>query len=328
MWRTLAPNDKVLHYDNYLHAHISKDHAVFDRCFDPEWYCGLRRDANEAPRGSLVIGPWPSLQNPGTLVELRTNAARVRATLEYKATCDVGCPSNSGPPPAGTTAGCAGSQCRIAGSPCYIPGPVEAPTCQMSCEPTVYVDGVRQALPAAGLRKRYDGVVTFDLLTTTTGASTSAERHVELVMPWGGVVQINSLELYDDGQLTYSPAPPRRPFTYLAYGDSTTQGFCGDLPYPDQVGRVNNWRTINLGWGGLVFKPAQGPPIGQIPADLISIALGTNNWPSHTLCDIGPGLSQTLDGIRAGQPQTPIGFAYAWEHLQQADLPYDHEARC
>ena len=26
--------------------------------------------------------------------------------------------------------------------------------------------------------------------------------------------------------------------------------------------------------------------------------------------------------------KTPSGFAYAWEHLQQADLPYDHEARC
>lgn len=24
--------------------------------------------------------------------------------------------------------------------------------------------------------------------------------------------------------------------------------------------------------------------------------------------------------------KTPSGFAYAWEHLQQADLPYDHEA--
>ena len=122
-------------------------------------------------------------------------------------------------------------------------------------------------------------MLALDILTDTTGASLEAERHLEIVLPWTGIVEIKGLELYDDGKLTFHPAPLRRPFTYLAYGDSITQGFCGDLPYPDQVGRLNNWRTINLGWGGLVFKPSQGAPIGQIPADLISIALGTNNWP-------------------------------------------------
>ncbi len=284
MWHRLAPNHEVLHYDNYLHANISEERVVFDRCFDPEWYCGFARD----DRPGQLVGPWVERQNPGALVELRTNAARVRVTLEYVEICDVGCATNSGPP----------------GPDCYIPRP-ERGTCVATCEPTLYVDGERRALPPASIRTRYHGVLALDILTDTTGASLVAERHLEIVLPWTGIVEIKGLELYDDGKLTFHPAPLRRPFTYLAYGDSITQGFCGDLPYPDQVGRLNNWRTINLGWGGLQFKPSQGAPIGQIPADLISIALGTNNWPGGQ-CDLATLLGQTLDGIRAGQPQTPI----------------------
>ena len=77
MWHRLAPNHEVLHYDNYLHANISEERVVFDRCFDPEWYCGFERP----DRPGQLVGPWMERQNPGALVELRTNAARVRVTL-------------------------------------------------------------------------------------------------------------------------------------------------------------------------------------------------------------------------------------------------------
>ena len=291
MWRTILPNDPALHYDNYLHAHISEERAVFDRCYDPYWPCGVDDESG------VAFGPWVEEQNPGTLVELRTNAARVRVTLEYIQPCDIHCASQSEWKGTNTTVG----------SDCYIPACTGC-SCAMTCQPTLYVDGRRRDLPATSVRSRYQGVLTLDLLTSTSvGPSHQPERHVELVLPWGGVVQIRNLQLHDEGQLSLRRAPPRRAFTYVAFGDSITQGFCGDTPYPEQVGRLNNWRTINLGWGGLGFRARLGPPIGQIPADLISIALGTNNWPAGPpLCDLGPLLSETVEGIRQGQPDTPI----------------------
>ena len=291
MWRTILPDDTALHYDNYLHAHISKERAVFDRCYDPEWPCGFD-DEN-----GVAFGPWVEEQNPGTLVELRTNAARVRVTLEYMQPCDIHCADSQKWTGTNTTIG----------PGCYVPSCAGC-SCAMTCQPTLYVDGRRRELPKTSVKSRYQGMLTLDLLTATSvGPSNQPERYVELVLPWGGVVQIRSLQLHDEGQLSLRRAPPRRPFTYMAYGDSITQGFCGDTPYPEQVGRLNNWRTINLGWGGLIFKAKNGPPIGQIPADLISIAIGTNNWPAGPpLCDLGPLLSETVGGIRQGQPSTPI----------------------
>ena len=291
MWRTILPDDTALHYDNYLHAHISKERAVFDRCYDPEWPCGFD-DEN-----GVSFGPWVEEQNPGTLVELRTNAARARVTLEYMQPCDTHCADSGAWSGTNTTIG----------PSCYVPSCAGC-SCAMTCQPTLYVDGQRRDLPKTSVKSRYQGLMTLDLLTATSvGPSNQPERHVELVLPWGGVVQIRSLQLHDEGQLSLRRAPPRRPFTYVAFGDSITQGFCGDTPYPEQVGRLNNWRTINLGWGGLIFRNRLGPPIGQIPADLISIALGTNNWPAGPpLCDLGSMLSGTVEGIRQGQPSTPI----------------------
>ena len=291
MWRTILPDDTALHYDNYLHAHISKERAVFDRCYDPEWPCGFD-DEN-----GVSFGPWVEEQNPGTLVELRTNAARARVTLEYMQPCDTHCADSGAWSGTNTTIG----------PSCYVPSCAGC-SCAMTCQPTLYVDGQRRDLPKTSVKSRYQGMMTLDLLTATSvGPSNQPERHVELVLPWGGVVQIRRLQLHDEGQLSLRRAPPRRPFTYVAFGDSITQGFCGDTPYPEQVGRLNNWRTINLGWGGLIFRNRLGPPIGQIPADLISIALGTNNWPAGPpLCDLGSMLSGTVEGIRQGQPSTPI----------------------
>ena len=297
MWRTILPDDKALHYDNYLHAHISKERAVFDRCYDPLWPCGF-----DDERG--VFGPVVEEQNPGTLVELMTNAARVRVTLEYMQPCDTHC---------ATTEEWTGTDATVGGE-CYVPA-CEGCSCPMTCQPTLYVDGQRRTLPLTSNKTRYQGVLTLDLLADP---SNQLERHVELVMPWGGVVQIRSLELHDSGQLTLRRAPPRRPFTYVAYGDSITQGFCGSTPYPDQVGRLNNWRSINLGWGGLTFNPRHGPTIGRIPADLISIALGINDWATQIVCDLAPLINETVGGIRQGQPSTPIVVMTMFSHGSSA----------
>ena len=34
--------------------------------------------------------------------------------------------------------------------------------------------------------------------------------------------------------------PPRGRFTYIAYGDSITHGYCAEMPYPGLIGRLNN----------------------------------------------------------------------------------------
>ena len=118
--------------------------------------------------------------------------------------------------------------------------------CTNRCEVRLYVDGVETPLPQAAPRTSYSGEVVVLLLD---GAPAGVLRKLELVMPWGGVVAFRSFTLSPAGARLARPAPP--PLTATFYGDSITQGFCADVPYPEALGQWNNWETINLGIGGM-----------------------------------------------------------------------------
>lgn len=273
-WRRLAPDDALLRYENYMEASVDEERAIFYRCWDPEWPCGI--DAN-----GEYYGPNVELQAPGVTIGVVTNSPLVRVTLDYVVACQTDCPTTEGP------------------GYCYVPGPPDY--CAATCKPVVWVDGKRHSLPASSIRDRYEGITTLELLVER---ESPGERHVELELPWTGQVHFRSLELQDTGGLSVRRARPRSSFTYVAYGDSITQGFCGDTPYPDIVGRMNNWKTVNLGWGGMYIKPTQAPAIGKMNADLISILMGTNDWPGH--CDVHQAFRETLEHIREGSPRVPI----------------------
>lgn len=224
----VSPNDTRLAYSNYLHVHVDKSRAVFDRCYDshPEWPCGFLPAWKAAAVGWSTLnltGPYAEQQTPGATVGFVTDARAITAHLEYTAGgCAPGCPTASGL------------------GACYDPlrrGDSEpTDTCRANCEPLLYVDGVRAALPAfpSPPSGRYDGLVARSLIDEPGGGETpSRSRLVELVMPWGAPVVFRGLELYGrggaDAPRLAAPKAKQR-FLYVAYGDSITHGFCAETP--------------------------------------------------------------------------------------------------
>ena len=340
MWTHLSPSDERLSYSNYLHLHRDADRAVFDRCFDdfPSWPCGWL-PLWRGWAGLNLTGPYAEQQNPGATIAVRTDATQATMTIEYTAGgCSVGCPTSSGT------------------AFCYIPSergdsqPGDA--CDANCLPLLYVDGVRTRLPpaSAALQRRgqlLNGHVSLELLAP---GQTRALRTLELVMPWGGPVVFRGIELRGEAPLTVRAPPPKEPFTYVAYGDSITHGFCAETPcvaraandtlhraappteapacarrrYPELVGRMNNWNSINLGWGGIPITPRHGPVIGSMDADLVSVLIGTNDWGTSS-CDISDKLASFLRGIREAEderrPPVPIVV------ITLIERRHGHEAR-
>ncbi|EOD12381.1 hypothetical protein EMIHUDRAFT_213608 [Emiliania huxleyi CCMP1516] len=164
----------------------------------------------------------------------------------------------------------------------------------------------RRLVGQPGAPRLYIGAVAFDLAVDE--AAPMGMRRFELSMPWGAATHLAGLRLArpptSDG-ITVQRPPPRGRFTYIAYGDSITHGYCAETPYPGLIGRLNNWTAINLGWGGIRVTPRHGPALGAIPADLISMLIGTNDYGGGN-CEVAAGLSETLNGIREAQPDVPL----------------------
>jgi lysophospholipase L1-like esterase len=301
MW--LAPNDTRLLYSDYLHLHKDSRRAVFDRCFDPQWPCRWLPETEYARNGwqrTNLSGPFAEMQTPGATVSFETDATAVTAHLEYSGDCRPGCPSTQ-------WAGQEEDARR-----CYDPlrkgNAQPSDVCEASCVPILFVDGVRRQLPPTevGAPRLYIGAVAFDLAVDE--AAPMGMRRFELSMPWGAATHLAGLRLArpptSDG-ITVQRPPPRGRFTYIAYGDSITHGYCAETPYPGLIGRLNNWTAINLGWGGIRVTPRHGPALGAIPADLISMLIGTNDYGGGN-CEVAAGLSETLNGIREAQPDVPL----------------------
>lgn len=309
-WRTLHPTHGNLSYHNVLHRTVlhqnGSERAVFDRCFPGEQRC------DSSPELPCCVPAM--LQAPGATIALVTNAVRIRAQLEYfdcRASC-VGlhpvcysvlrqCTDSSDTAP--TSKGhCSSTRSHAY---CVKHGKVKCGgACRNHCEPKVYVDGVRRDLPVASILERYDGLITLELLAFER----PRERRIEMVMPWGGQVRFGALQVFEDEstpRVTVRRAPLPHGFTYVAYGDSLTNGMCADTPYPELIGRLNRWNVLNMGLSGILITPRHGADMGVVAerADLISVLIGTND---QFACEIGASFGLFLDKLRGKNPSANV----------------------
>jgi lysophospholipase L1-like esterase len=109
---------------------------------------------------------------------------------------------------------------------------------------------------------------------------------------------------------TLAPAP-RQP-RWLCYGDSIVEGWKATAPalsWPALVGRSLGLDLVNLGYAGAARgELASAEEIAALPADVISIAHGTNCWTRtpHSERLFAEGLRAFLAIVREGHPRTPI----------------------
>lgn len=99
---------------------------------------------------------------------------------------------------------------------------------------------------------------------------------------------------------------------WLAYGDSITGAWSCPTPGGDWVsrsGRGLGVEAVNLGFAGAARgELAVATDIAETPADLISVAFGTNCWSlvPHSAAALRDVTRDFLAEIRQGHPKTPI----------------------
>lgn len=106
------------------------------------------------------------------------------------------------------------------------------------------------------------------------------------------------------------PLPPQP--RWLCYGDSIAEGWWASEPaaaWPHVAAREHGLDVVNLGYAGAARgEIASAEEIASLPADLISIAHGTNCWQRtpYSVDLFKASLRAFLDIVRIGHPDTPI----------------------
>ncbi|MGG8406896.1 GDSL-type esterase/lipase family protein [Streptomyces sp. 12297] len=106
--------------------------------------------------------------------------------------------------------------------------------------------------------------------------------------------------------------PPAAAPRWVVHGDSITEGWWSTRPahgWPSVAGRALGLDTVNLGYAGAARgELPTAEQLATLPADLITLAFGTNCW-SRIPYSV-PLLYETtrtfLELIRQGHPQTPL----------------------
>ncbi|WP_274555990.1 GDSL-type esterase/lipase family protein [Streptomyces spiramyceticus] len=107
-----------------------------------------------------------------------------------------------------------------------------------------------------------------------------------------------------------APAP-RRP-RWLVHGDSITEGWWSTRPahaWPARAGRALGLDAVNLGYAGAARgELATAEQLAALPADLLTLAFGTNCWSGAPFS--APLLYETVRAfiglVRRGHPDTPL----------------------
>lgn len=107
-----------------------------------------------------------------------------------------------------------------------------------------------------------------------------------------------------------SPAPPAP--RWVVHGDSITEGWWSTRPahgWTAVAGRALGWDTVNLGYaGGARGELATAEQLAGLPADVLTLAFGTNCWSRVPFS--APLMYETtrafLDLVRQGHPRTPL----------------------
>ncbi|MEV6652265.1 GDSL-type esterase/lipase family protein [Streptomyces sp. NPDC051219] len=110
------------------------------------------------------------------------------------------------------------------------------------------------------------------------------------------------------GRLVPARTRPR----WLVHGDSITEGWWSTRPahgWPAVAGRALGLDPVNLGYAGAARgELATAEQIARLPADLITLAFGTNCWSGAPFT--APLLHETtlafLGLVRRGHPDTPL----------------------
>jgi lysophospholipase L1-like esterase len=111
-----------------------------------------------------------------------------------------------------------------------------------------------------------------------------------------------------EGELEPACGLPR----WIAYGDSITAGWSAPAPGSDWVSRTARGLeldAVNLGFAGAAHGDAAvAQDVAALPAELVTIAFGTNCWTRrpHTPDQLAVALRRFVTTVRGTQPDTPI----------------------
>ncbi len=137
--------------------------------------------------------------------------------------------------------------------------------------------------------------------------SSSAETPAVIYLPEGMRPVVLSLTAVK-GEIAPAPELPR----WIAYGDSTTQGWIASGPsqgWAAIAARKTGLDLVNLGYAGAGRgEVVSAEHIAGMSADIITIAYGSSCWTRipHSTGMIEEGLRAFLDVVRLDHPTTPI----------------------
>ncbi|MBO5868733.1 MAG: hypothetical protein J6Q54_07495 [Oscillospiraceae bacterium] len=151
----------------------------------------------------------------------------------------------------------------------------------------------------------------------------AGEKLVEVYFPWSVCPVIQEVALDAGASLT----PVKRSKTYLAFGDSITQGYDILRPsnhYVTGLARYLDADVINKGVGGEIFFPALGDSPDPVEPDYITIAYGTNDMTLTDCTDIEDRCRAFCCGIRKHYPSAKLFLITpVWRTTWQSDINFD-----
>ncbi len=162
---------------------------------------------------------------------------------------------------------------------------------------TLWRDGDLVATEAAAVG---EGTVR---LPGTEGSERAIVHLPERMLP-----TVTAIRAAGAGSIQPAAAQPR----WVAYGDSITEGWTVSTPgrsWPSVIGRRYGIDVQNMGYSGSARgEIPSAEEIAGLPADVITIAHGTNCWTRIPFSTgmFREGLVAFLDIVRQGHPDTPI----------------------
>jgi lysophospholipase L1-like esterase len=151
-----------------------------------------------------------------------------------------------------------------------------------------------------------DQVVELPVPGTT--AMISPYRDYELILPYGDTVRLIGVQL--DPEALWEMPAPRPSRRWLAFGDAITQGLGAsqiDRSCVFLVAEKAGWQLINAGFGGRGAARTDGDYLAGIDADLVTIAMGVNNWQGGMELPAFRGqMTGLITRLRELKPNVPI----------------------
>jgi len=131
------------------------------------------------------------------------------------------------------------------------------------------------------------------------------EKEIKILFPALVASSVVSLEI-DDGA---SFVPSEEKGTYLALGDSISQGYDALLPmnrYTNIIAEKLDLYEHNLAIGGEVFRPGLAENIKDINPDFITVAYGSNDWSSMSYEEVFENCSKFFERLTRNLPDKKI----------------------